>query len=86
MCGLCNICLHILSCPLMCVYVRAYVVRIGGAGRHHMWRVVWFLLLLFYAPLLHTCTAILKCRSTPSATGREEALVSVIIMISVTSL
>ncbi len=66
--------------------VRAYRSRIGRAGRHYVWHVVWFLLLLFYAPLLHTCAAILKCRSTPSATGREEALVSVIIMISVTSL
>ncbi len=43
----------------------------GRSGRRHVWRALWFFLLLFYAPLLHTCAAILKCPILHSTTGKR---------------
>ncbi len=45
-------------------------------GREYVWHGVWSLVLLLYAPLVHTCLNLLQCPFTPSADGEEEALVS----------
>jgi len=51
----------------------------GRACRPQVWRAVWFLILLFYAPLLHTCIALLKCPVIASVNGGDHVTVGLFV-------
>ena len=64
----------------MCVWFCLCSVK---DGRKNVWHAVYSLILLLYAPLVHTCASLLHCPETPGDQQEEEAHVCVCVCVCV---
>ena len=51
-------------------------IPIPYRARKRIWHGIWALVLLMYAPLVHTCISLLHCPAVPGASDEDEDRVS----------